>query len=322
MDFPIEMWPIPGTARSYLTTKDGTVRIFENGAVAADSALDIRDRVRNRGEQGLLGLAILPQDPTRVFLHYSAGDGDTVVAEYEANNSGVIDPDSERVLLRLNQPASNHNGGMLQFGPDGRLFLGLGDGGGANDRYGHGQNTDTLLGGLVAIDVDGGESELFSYGLRNPWRFWIEGEDVYIADVGQNQYEEVSVSPLASGANYGWPITEGNACFRPSSNCDTQGLTLPVLTIEHGDASTCSITGGFVYRGSAIPEIDGHYFYSDYCGGYLRSFRMLDGEAIDLTDWTDQLGRAGNVVGFGLDADGEMYVMTTNSVLKVVPVRG
>jgi glucose/arabinose dehydrogenase len=210
---------------------------------------------------------------------------------------------------------------------DGALFLGLGDGGGANDGFGNGQNIDTLLGGLVRIEVDAPDpsAELFQYGLRNPWRFWIDqlGDDlVYIADVGQNAYEEVTVAALDPGVNYGWPVTEGLHCFRPGSGCDTTGLTLPVIEVEHGDSGTCSITGGIVYRGRAIPEIEGHYFYSDYCGGYLRSFRHEDGEAVDQTDWTDQVGTAGRVASFGVDGEGEIYVLATDRILKLVPDRG
>jgi hypothetical protein len=213
---------------------------------------------------------------------------------------------------------------MLQFASDGYLYLGLGDGGGSNDRFGNGQNTDTLLGGLVRFDVDDPEAapELYQYGLRNPWRFWIEGSVIYVADVGQNAFEEVSVASLEPGVNYGWPITEGLHCFRPSSGCDTSGLTPPVIEVGHGDAGTCSITGGVVYRGTAIPEIDGHFFYSDYCGGYLRSFRYEDGVVVEEADWTDQMGVAGRVTGFGIDGQGEMYLTTTDRLLKVVANRG
>jgi hypothetical protein len=208
---------------------------------------------------------------------------------------------------------------MIQFMPDGRLLLGLGDGGGGGDRFGNGQNPDTLLGGLVSLDVDGDPSPtLYAMGLRNPWRFWIDDTVIYIADVGQNAYEEISVSePLEPGRNYGWPIFEGLHCYA-TAECDGAGLVAPVLEVEHGDAGTCSITGGVVYRGAAIPQLDGHYFYSDYCGGYLRSFLHADGEATELRDWTEQVGVPGGVSGFGVDGAGEMYVTTTEQVLAVV----
>lgn len=321
IDFPIQMTAAPGSETSYLITKDGRVWLFEEEVVESAPVLDISGRVRNQGEQGLLSLTLHPDDPTRLFLHYSASNGDTVVAEYSFTDPHTVDRDSERILLRLSQPAGNHNGGMIQFGSDGSLYVGLGDGGGANDVFGNGQNPDTLLGGLVSLDVDGDDPEptLYAMGLRNPWRFWLDQDLIYIADVGQNSFEEVSVTRLEPDLNYGWPITEGMGCFQ-SQDCDTTGLVLPVVEVRHGDAGTCSITGGPVYRGSDIPELVGHYFYSDYCGGYLRSFRY-DGGLNDETDWTDQVNVPGRVVGFGVDGQGEMYVATTESLLKVVAVR-
>jgi len=316
VDFPIHL--IPWETAGLVAAKEGTVWLLEEGELSETAVLDINEQVRNDGEQGLLAIAVHPQLADRLFVHYSANDGDTVVSEFAWDGNAWGD---EQQLLRLDQPARNHNGGMIQFGPDGRLYLGLGDGGGANDRFGNGQNTDTLLGGLVAIDVDTAESELFSYGLRNPWRFWIEDDLIYVADVGQNAFEEISVSTLAADTNFGWPVTEGLHCFRPASGCDTTGQTLPVVEVEHDEGGTCSITGGVVYRGRLIPEIQGHYFYSDFCGGYLRSFRFEGGEAVDQTDWTDQVGRAGNVASFGVDGDGEMYVLTTAAILRVVAER-
>ena len=323
LEFPVQLTP-RNPATSYLATKDGRVWTFDGVSVASDPVLDINEQVRNQGEQGLLSIVFHPEQDNRLFIHYSANDGDTVVAEYSVTEAGAVGPDPTRELLRLDQPARNHNGGMLQFASDGYLYLGLGDGGGSNDRFGNGQNTDTLLGGLVRFDVDDPEAapELYQYGLRNPWRFWIEGSVIYVADVGQNAFEEVSVASLEPGVNYGWPITEGLHCFRPSSGCDTSGLTPPVIEVGHGDAGTCSITGGVVYRGTAIPEIDGHFFYSDYCGGYLRSFRYEDGVVVEEADWTDQMGVAGRVTGFGIDGQGEMYLTTTDRLLKVVANRG
>jgi glucose/arabinose dehydrogenase len=321
LEFPVEMVALPGSDTSYIATKGGRVWAYDGSAVMESPVLDISLRVRNGGEQGLLSIALHPDDTSRFFAHYSDNDGDTVVSEFTFTSPTEIDPRSEEVLLTLDQPAGNHNGGMIDV-RDGALFLGLGDGGRAGDRFGNGQNTDTLLGGLVRIGLDDFEAVLWQYGLRNPWRFWLDGDLIYVADVGQNAYEEVNVAPNGRDINYGWPITEGLHCFSPSSGCDTNGLTLPVIEVEHGDAGTCSITGGIVYRGAAIPEIDGHYFYSDYCGGYLRSFLYQDGEVAGETDWTDQVGRAGSVAGFGIDGAGEMYVMTTESVLKLVPERG
>lgn len=317
LDFPIHMVPfLP--AFSLVATKDGRVWVYDGEMISNEPILDIRDQVRDAGERGLLALAVHPDDTTRVFAHYSATNGTTTVSEFSFDNGSL---GGERVLLEVGQPAGNHNGGMLQFGPDGRLYLGLGDGGGANDRFGNGQNRDTLLGGITAINVDSLEATLFQYGLRNPWRFWFDDDLVYIADVGQKTYEEVSISPIEPDVNYGWPITEGLHCFRPSSGCDTAGQTLPVMEIEHSDSGTCSITGGVVYRGSAMPELRGHYFYSDYCGGYLRSFKFDAGSVSAETSWTEQTGNAGSVASFGTDSAGEMYVMTTDRILKIVPVR-
>jgi hypothetical protein len=286
----------------------------------ADTVLDISDRVANVGERGFLGIAVHPNDPSRVFAHYSDPSGDTTVSEFAVAGDGSIDPGSESILFTASQPASNHNGGWIQFGPDdGMLYLGLGDGGGGNDEFGNGQNDDTFLASLVRIDVDTGDAEKFAKGLRNPWRFWIEGDQVYIADVGQNAYEEISVAPLEPGINYGWSIMEGLHCF--SGDCDQSGLQLPVVEVEHGDGGTCSITGGLVYQGSDIPELAGHYLYSDYCGGWLRSFRFAGGEAVDQTDWTDSVGTPGQVVSFGYGPTGQVYVLTTSDVLEITPVR-
>jgi glucose/arabinose dehydrogenase len=318
LDFPVQLTARPGDEHGYVITKDGVVWLFDGAAVAAEPVLDISDRVHNEGEQGLLSIALHPEDPNRLYLHYSDQSGDTVVSEFTLASPGQADPGSERVLLQVDQPAGNHNGGMIQFTSDAALLLGLGDGGGANDRFGNGQNPDTLLGGLVTMSVEGDpQPAKFAMGLRNPWRFWIDGETIYIADVGQNAIEEVSVTPLQPGVNYGWPMFEGLQCFNCSSG-DEEGVLMPVLEVEHGDDGTCSITGGIVYHGVALPQMNGHYFYSDYCGGYLRSFIFADGAATDPRDWTDQVGVAGAVTGFGVDGAGEMYVTTTGQVLKVV----
>ena len=307
-DLPFPVVLVPAGPGSLLATKDGRVWAFDPREGVGEVVLDIRDRVSDQGEQGLLGMA---ERDGRIFIHYTATNGDTVVSEFTG---------AERVMLRLVQPAANHNGGMLQFGPGGFLYLGLGDGGGAGDIYGHGQNTDSLLAGIVRIDVDSDQATLWSYGLRNPWRFWFDAETLYIGDVGQNTYEEIDVVEFAeSGFNFGWPITEALHCFSPRSGCETEGLTLPIVEVAHGDAGTCSITGGLVYRGRAIPELGGHYFYSDYCGSWLRSFLWDGSMATERRDWVP--GPAGRVVSFGVDEDGEIYVLTETAVLRLVPVR-
>jgi hypothetical protein len=317
LDFPVQLTARPGETQSYVITKNGLVWLYDGASVLDQPVLDISDRVLDDGEQGLLSIALHPVDSRRIFLHYSDQSGDTTLSEFALPAPGQGDAASERVLLQVDQPAANHNGGMLQFSPDGALLLGLGDGGGAGDRFGNGQNPDTLLGGLVSIDVDTAEAAKYAMGLRNPWRFWIDGETIYVADVGQNAYEEISVVPLQPGHNFGWPILEGLNCFS-SSNCDGTGMIAPVLEVEHGDAGTCSITGGPVYRGASLPQLEGHYFYSDYCGGYLRSLLYADGSATELRDWSEQVGVPGQVTGFGVDGAGEMYVTTTNRLLSVV----
>lgn len=318
LPFPVQLTARPGEEHGYVITKDGVVWLLEGSGVAGEPVLDISDRVHNEGEQGLLSIALHPQDPGRIFLHYSDQSGDTVVSEFTLSSPRLGDPESERILLQVDQPAANHNGGMIQFTPDGALLLGLGDGGGAADRFGNGQNPDTLLGGLVTMAVDGEPAPAkYAMGLRNPWRFWIDGDTIFIADVGQGTMEEVSVTPLEPGLNYGWPLFEGRQCFA-SPDCEEEGLVVPVLEVVHGDAGTCSITGGIVYRGAAFPQMSGHFFYSDYCGGYLRSFLLDDGVATDQREWSDQVGIAGQVTGFGVDGDGEMYVTTTEQLLKVV----
>ena len=314
-DFPIVLTARPGDDVALLAERAGRVYRFD-GRVG-DLVLDIGDRTTVDGERGLLGMARHPEDDGRLFVHYTDRDGDTVVAEYAMGDDLVADASSERILVQVGQPASNHNGGMIQFGPDGALYLGLGDGGGGGDPFGNGQNPDTLLGGIVRIDVETGEAVLWHMGLRNPWRFWIDGEDVWIGDVGQNSYEEVDLAPITEqGVNYGWPVTEGLHCYE-SPDCDTSGFAMPIVEVARGDGGACSITGGVVYRGAAIPELDGRFLFSDFCGGFLRSTDRSG----EVTDHTGDVGVPGQVVSFGVDGSGEVYVLTTEQVLALVPLR-
>jgi glucose/arabinose dehydrogenase len=303
----------------------------KDGVLLAEPFLDLSAKVSTDGERGLLGLAFDPDYATTgsFVVHYTDLAGNTALSRFQVSvNPDVADPASEQVILTAAQPASNHNGGQVLFGPDGFLYLGLGDGGGSGDPDGRGQNLSDLLGSILRIDVRTGDlyavppdnpfvgnpsarPEVWSYGLRNPWRFSFDraNGDLYIADVGQNQLEEIDISTATDGAgrgvNYGWNIMEGSQCFG-SSGCDQAGLTLPVLEYSHREG--CSITGGYVYRGSAIPAVQGHYFYSDFCQRWVRSFRYAGGVVTEETSWPT-LVTGGTVVSFGEDAAGELYIL-------------
>lgn len=310
-NFPIWMEARAGDDDILLATRSGEIRVFPDGT----AVLDLTGRTRTSGERGLLSIARHPDDDTRLFAYFTDEDGTSRVSEFTLDGLSA-DPASERVLLEVAQPAGNHNGGTLQFGPDGALYLGLGDGGGSGDRFGNGQNLETLLGGIVRIDPDSGEAELWQYGLRNPWRSWIDGDDIWIADVGQNTYEEINLADITTpDLNYGWPITEADHCYE-AETCDTDGFTMPILEVDRSDG-TCSITGGIVYRGDAIPEMEGRFFFSDYCAGYLRS---IDSGG-DVIDHTEDVGSLSAVVSFGSDGVGEIYVLTEDAVYRIDPVR-
>ncbi len=309
-----------------MVEQPGRVRIVNNGALEPIPFLDIEGRVGSGGERGLLGLAFHPNYAANGFFYVSFTDlaGNTRVERFAVSpDPSAADVSSAKLILGVGQPFSNHNGGLVAFGPDGMLYIGLGDGGSGGDQLAHGQNTGTLLGSLLRIDVDGGDpyavpvdnpfigqagrDEIWGYGLRNPWRFSFDavGGALYVADVGQNQWEEVNVVDRdQAGLNYGWNTMEGAHCFGSSTSSE-QGLVLPAIEYSHSDG--CSVTGGFVYRGSALPQLTGHYFYSDYCDGWLRSFRFSNGSVQDETEW--DVGAVGQVLSFGQDRDGELYVL-------------
>lgn len=339
VEFPLGLEAVPGEDRLLVVTKGGVVWILEDGELIGDPFLNISDIVSNGREQGLLSLAFHPDYRTngRFFVHYTDRGGDTRVVEYRrSGDPDLADAEPVQTILERQQPAGNHNGGRILFGPDGFLYVGLGDGGRANDAFGNGQNPDTLLGGLLRLDVDGGvpyaipadnpfgdglgAPELWAIGLRNPWQFTFDRGLLIIADVGQNSFEEINVAPAdAPGLNYGWPITEGLHCFSPQSSCAVEGITLPVVEVAHGDAGTCSIVGGVVYRGAAIPWLQGQYLYSDFCGGYLRSLSIQDGRTGEQTDWSDQVGFLRRVTAFGVDHTGEVYLLTPDrGIYKIV----
>ena len=340
---PLYVTTPPGDiSRLFIVEQTGAIRIVKDGTLLPAPFLDLSGRIVAGGEQGLLGLAFDPEYATTgmFVVHYTDPAGDTHLSTFQVTaDPDVADPASEQVILAADQPYPNHNGGQVVFGPDGFLYLGLGDGGAANDPEGRGQDLTELLGSILRLDVQGGPSyavppdnpfvgqagvlpETWSYGLRNPWRFSFDRAtgDLYIADVGQNQFEEVDVASAAGGAgrgaNYGWSVMEGSHCLT-GDQCDQTGLTLPAFEYDHGQG--CSITGGYVYRGAAIPQLQGVYFFGDFCQGWVRSFRYSVEGAIELTDWPT-LRPGGQITSFGEDSAGELYVVTGNGgVYKVVP---
>ncbi|HLT12332.1 MAG TPA: PQQ-dependent sugar dehydrogenase [Micromonosporaceae bacterium] len=314
-----------GDDRLFIVEKGGTISILQDGAKVEEPFLDIRGDVSTGGEQGLLGLAF-PEDfgQTGLFyVYYTDTNGDSVLSRF-ASDGQVADRASEQVLLTQSQPFGNHNGGQLAFGPDGYLYLGLGDGGSGGDPQGNGQALRTLLGKLLRVDVSGEElavppdnpfvategarPEIWAYGLRNPWRFSFDREtgDLYIADVGQNAFEEVNFQPATStgGENYGWKIMEADACFEPRSGCDQSGLVLPIIAYPHGGEWGSSISGGYLYRGAEAPALQGSYVFGDYVSGRIwRGDR--EGDEWQVTPLFDP---GFNVSTFGEDAAGELYV--------------
>lgn len=331
--------------------KSGQIRQIDNGAIAAEPFLDLHDKVFAEGsERGLLGLAFHPDfaDNGRFFVNYtSAGAGDTVftvIEEYHAESEKAADPNSGRVILSFQQPAANHNGGMLAFGPDGYLYIAAGDGGPGNDPDGRGQSLNTFLGKLLRLDVDNDDDapyaipadnpfagfedalgEIWDYGLRNPWRFSFDRMtgDLYIGDVGERAREEINFEPAGSpgGVNYGWSVREGTICRPGRSDCTLEGATDPIY--EYDKLITASVTGGYVYRGTAIPALQGAYLFADFTSGEVWSMRY-DGTAISEFSLRRDLRPPGvlpTISSFGEDADGELYLVDYGSgtIYKIVP---
>ncbi len=345
LNFPVFLTAPPGdTGRLFVIEKAGLIKVVDRRTNALLATfLDLRSLVSTGSEQGLLGLAFDPLYASngRFYVSYTDGAGDSVIARYGVSaDPNVAHPGAQRVLLTVAQPFANHNGGMIAFGGDGMLYIGLGDGGEPGGPGNRAQDDNDLLGKLLRIDVTQGSlapqpayaipptnpyyaqtgkrGEIWSTGLRNPWRFSFDLEtgDLYIADVGQENWEEVDVATAAAGGgralNFGWSVMEAMHCYPAASSCSSAGLTLPALAYDHGQG--CSITGGYAYRGSAIPELRGTYFYGDYCTGFVRSFRLAGARATELTDWT-ALRPGGNITSFGEDAAGELYLMTSDGRL-------
>ena len=322
-----------GSGRMFVLEQEGRIRVVENGRLLPEPFLDIKERVGSRGsEQGLLGLAFHPRysENGRFFVYYTANNsnnGDNTIAEFRVSGDrNRADAGSGAVLLAIPDFASNHNGGMLAFGPDGYLYAGTGDGGGAGDPQRNAENTTALLGKLLRLDVDNGtpygipaanplagqqgaRPEIWAYGLRNPWRFSFDRYtgDLWIADVGQNAIEEINLQPAGSrgGENYGWSTLEGTRCFRPQSGCETNGRVPPVWEYNH-DAGDCSVTGGFVYRGEREAALWGGYFLADYCSGRIWSLAQDSSGA-----WAgvELLRPDIRISSFGEDEAGELYVL-------------
>lgn len=330
-----------GSGRIFVVEKPGAIRILKDGKVNAKPFLDITPLVRSQEtERGLLGLAFHPKykDNGLFYVYYTNQAGDIIIARYKVSSDpDVADPNSAKILLTVQHRAyPNHNGGELVFGPDGFLYAGLGDGGSGGDPNRNGQNKGVLLAKILRLDVDNGDPygipsdnpfatnkqgrpEVWAYGLRNPWRFSFDRAtgDLYIADVGQNAYEEIDVqrTGTAGGQNYGWNIMEGLHCYPSENNCNQQGLVMPV--IEYGHDQGCSVTGGFVYRGKAFPRFVGTYFFSDYCSGRLWAAQPSSQE-----NWekAEVLVTGFSVSTFGEDEAGEVYLTDygTGTIYQII----
>jgi glucose/arabinose dehydrogenase len=318
--------PVP--KRLYAVEKVGRVRAIRDGLVEENALLDVSQRVSRATEQGLLGLAFHPKyaDNGRLFIWFTDLRGDIRISEWRLKKgTGRVDPASEREILHIEHHAhNNHDGGQLLFGPDGKLWCGPGDGGSHDDPHDNGQNRAALLGKILRIDVDADPPKIETHmiGARNPWRFSFDRKsgDLYIADVGQNKWEEIDVlaadDALRGGQNLGWAVLEGTHCHKPSSNCRSDGMTMPVVEYPHPIG--CSVTGGFVYRGKALPQLDGIYFYSDFCTAMFRGFRWKDGRVTDHYDWKALLDpdfKIAQVASFAEDADGELYVISLDGTI-------
>ena len=322
--------PTGDTARLFVVEQSGQIRIVQHGQLLPAAFLDIHTRLVSGGEQGLLSVAFHPNYGTNGYLYvnYTDLNGDTRVERYtvSAADSNLADTATHKLIIFIPQPYTNHNGGLVMFGPDGMFYIGMGDGGSGGDPQNRAQSPDSLLGKLLRIDVDGGDpyaipagnpfaasggaKEIWALGLRNPWRFAFDRSAglLYIGDVGQGAWEEVDVQPASQGGlNYGWRIMEGAHCYNPA-NCSSAGLVLPAVEYDHSNGQ-CAIIGGFVYRGTRFPALAGQYFYADLCAGWVRSFSYAGGAVTGQTSWNLDVS-PGTPLSFGEDARGELYLLT------------
>ena len=332
---PLLLTAPAGDTRRFLVERAGRIRILgSDGQLRATPFLDLSGLISTNGEGGLLSMAFHPAyaQNGRFYIYYTDKFGNIAIDQVRvsASNPDLAERESLSRIITIPHPQySNHYGGMLAFGPDGYLYAGTGDGGGSGDPAGNSQNLDSLLGKLLRLNVDlmvpplyavppdnpfagqdGKRGEIWAYGLRNPWRFAFDpaGGALYIADVGQDAREEVDVvSPTLKAANFGWNIMEGTACYN-AATCNQQALVPPVFEYQHN--SGCAITGGYVYRGAALPELAGRYLYSDYCKGFLKSFLYSGGAVSEATDWG--IPDIGSVPAFGQDAQGELYLLAAS----------
>jgi glucose/arabinose dehydrogenase len=334
---PVLLTAPANDTRRFIVERPGRIRILaSDGTLGTTPFLDLTGLISTDGEGGLLSVAFHPSyaQNGKFYIYYTDKFGNIAIdeAKVSTGNANLADANSLKRLITIPHPTyTNHYGGLLAFGPDGYLYAGTGDVGGSGDPGGNAQNLDSLLGKLLRLNVDtpvaplylvppdnpyagqeGKRGEIWAYGLRNPWRFAFDAAtgSLYIADVGQDMKEEVDVvASTLKPANYGWNIMEGTGCYNAAS-CSQSGLTMPVFEYDHGsnNANGCAITGGFVYRGKAMPELAGRYLYSDYCKGFLRSFLYANGAVSEGKDWA--VGDIGHVPAFGQDSAGELYMLS------------
>ena len=360
---PVFITSSPNNAKLlYIVEQAGLIKIINDGKKLSRPFFDINKRVVNPNrpgdERGLLGFAFHPNHTNngKFYINYMDNDGNTIVSEFSTNSELRANHKSERIILKLKQPYGNHNGGDIQFGPDGYLYISIGDGGKAGDPLNAGQDLSSLFGKIIRIDIEqkpygspksnpffgqkGKREEIWAWGLRNVWRFSFDKQtgDKYLADVGQNKWEEVNFEPASSkgGLNYGWRIMEANHCYDPKENCPTEGLINPIieypndanhpafefriieeLSFSETDVEGCSVTGGYVYRGQRIKSMQGQYIFGDYCSGNIWTLKVVNGKAINFKNRTEEINIGGGefttyISSFGQDSDGEIYIIDYN----------
>ena len=360
---PVFITSYPNNAKLlYIVEQAGLIKLINDGKKLSRPFFDINKRVVNPNrpgdERGLLGFVFHPDhiNNGKFYINYMDNDGYTIVSEFSTNSELRANHKSERIILKLKQPYGNHNGGDIQFGPDGYLYISIGDGGKAGDPLNAGQDLSSLFGKIIRIDIEqkpygipksnpffgqkDKREEIWAWGLRNVWRFSFDKQtgDKYLADVGQNKWEEVNFEPASSkgGLNYGWRIMEANHCYDPKENCPTEGLIKPIieypndanhpafafriieeLSFSETDVEGCSVTGGYVYRGQKIKSIEGQYIFGDYCSGNIWTLKVVNGKAINFKNRTEEINIGGGefttyISSFGQDSDGEIYIIDYN----------